>query len=93
MKKVIIEIGLFFLSIVLFFLLQFVSDSIVRLLYGESDTIYKQHNLWSILFAGIQIIILILLYINKVLYKRIITVILSTALIILLTDYFVYMSA
>ena len=88
MKKLGIDGLVFVGNIGLLFILQIASQFVVFFLYGEGASVDKQYNVWPIIFAIIQIIILTILYANKVLYKEIIPLIISIISVILLIAFF-----
>jgi len=89
MKKSLIDVGVFLLNLAMLIGLQIVSQFVVFFLYGEGVSSDKQYNRWAMIFAAIQILVIIVLYLNKTLYRRIIPVILSIATVIIACLYMV----
>lgn len=82
MKKIFIDIGVFSLNLATLIALQIVSQFVVFFLYGEGASVDQQYNQWIVIFAAIQVLVILILYVRKILYRRILPVILSIATVI-----------
>ncbi|PWK80327.1 hypothetical protein LX99_00792 [Mucilaginibacter oryzae] len=89
MRKVLTEAGIFLLNLATIFIFQILSPFVIFFLYGEGVSADKQYQRWPIIFAAIQILIVVILYANKVLYKRKLSLILSITTIVAFCLYFI----
>lgn len=82
MKNLLIDVGVFSLNLVVLIVLQILPQFAVFFFYGEGESVDKQYNQWIVIFATIQILVIVILYLKKVLYHGILPVIIIVATVI-----------
>jgi len=90
MRRSILNVLILGINVVVYFFFQVISSFVQFLLYGEGSDSGRYDNLWSSIFAVIQIFTLVMLYQRRAFIDNKLFLFVNMGIVVLLTIYFIY---